>query len=346
MSDTRSSTTPLKVCEIISCSRRTDIPAFKMAWVLDQIRAGAVAVANPHNRSQVSHISLSRNDVRCWAWWSKDYAEWIKTYEDPTTGPLLRQYAAHVFNFTINGRGNGHNPLEPGLCTSLDQRLEELAWLAAHFGPDSIILRFDPIVHYRTIEQGRYVERPTYAPDGTTVPPDAHTEGANHFITNNLQDFARITQFATILHIRFMVVAFAIIYPHVEARLRKHKCADGTQIELANISHAQQRALLVQMRDFARSCAPTPEATLQIRLCCLPGFDDIEDIGVASCVDGAQINGALERAGAPPLATGSLKKDPGQRDVCHCAKSIDIAGYGPEFACDHSCVYCYANPKS
>ena len=66
--------------EIISCSRRTDIPAFLMNWVVDRIKAGYVDVVNPFNRKQVSRISLDPLDVKCWVWWSKDFRDWIEHF--------------------------------------------------------------------------------------------------------------------------------------------------------------------------------------------------------------------------------------------------------------------------
>lgn len=48
---------------IISCSRRTDIPAFLMDWVIEKIKIGYVDVVNPFNRNQVSHIFLRSPNV-------------------------------------------------------------------------------------------------------------------------------------------------------------------------------------------------------------------------------------------------------------------------------------------
>ncbi|MFX1586319.1 MAG: DUF1848 family protein, partial [Promethearchaeota archaeon] len=42
--------TQLVKSPIISCSRRTDIPAFLMEWVIEKISIGNVEVINPFNR--------------------------------------------------------------------------------------------------------------------------------------------------------------------------------------------------------------------------------------------------------------------------------------------------------
>ena len=86
----------LKVVEspIISCSRRTDIPAFLMDWIMEKIREGFVDVVNPFNNKQVSRVSLSPEHVKCIVWWSKDYTEWIKAYKNDEG--LFNQYKAHT----------------------------------------------------------------------------------------------------------------------------------------------------------------------------------------------------------------------------------------------------------
>ena len=82
---------------IISCSRRTDIPAFLMDWVIDKIQIGYVDVVNPFNRKQVSRVSLKSEDVRCWVWWSKNFKAWIKTYEK-------NKHLNRIWDITFNSR--------------------------------------------------------------------------------------------------------------------------------------------------------------------------------------------------------------------------------------------------
>ena len=73
---------PITKSPIISCSRRTDIPAFLMDWVIHQIEIGYVDVVNPFNRKQISRVSLKPEDVKCWVWWSKNFNEWINYYKE------------------------------------------------------------------------------------------------------------------------------------------------------------------------------------------------------------------------------------------------------------------------
>jgi hypothetical protein len=48
---------------IVSASRRTNIPAFYAEWMVSRLRKGYCPVANPHNRNQVTVISLRPEDV-------------------------------------------------------------------------------------------------------------------------------------------------------------------------------------------------------------------------------------------------------------------------------------------
>ncbi|TFG76781.1 MAG: DUF1848 family protein, partial [Chrysiogenales bacterium] len=57
---------------IVSVSRRGDIPAFGSDWFMEQLRRGAVEVANPFHPSQKKRVSLSKKDVDAFVFWSRD----------------------------------------------------------------------------------------------------------------------------------------------------------------------------------------------------------------------------------------------------------------------------------
>ena len=179
----------LKVVEspIISCSRRTDIPAFLMDWIMEKIREEFVDVVNPFNNKQVSRVSLSPEHVKCIVWWSKDYTEWIKAYKNDEG--LFNQYKAHAFHFTINSPSE----LERYVTISLEERFKQMKWLVTKFSEKALNFRYDPIIFYKK-------------------------RGENQ-IHNNLEKFSYIIENISTLGIKEVIFSFATIYPKVKKRM-------------------------------------------------------------------------------------------------------------------------------
>ncbi|MFX1356746.1 MAG: DUF1848 family protein [Promethearchaeota archaeon] len=173
---------------IISCSRRTDIPAFLMDWVMDQIRKGYVNVANPFNRKQIYKVSLKPEDVKCWVWWSKNFGEWINCYNHYPE--IFSRYKGHYFQFTINSPSE----LEGSINVSIEERLNQLSWLIDEFKIAAISYRFDPIIFYKK-------------------------NGSNE-IKNNLNNFEYLIKKISSLGVKEMIFSFATIYSKVEKRMR------------------------------------------------------------------------------------------------------------------------------
>jgi len=174
---------------IISCSRRTDIPAFLMDWVLEKIQNGHVDVVNPFNRKQVSRVSLKNEDVKCWVWWSKDFANWITKYENYPQ--VFKSYKGHYFQFTINSPSE----LEQNIKISLEERFFQLDWLINEFSSNAISFRFDPIILYKKKD----------------------AKG----ILSNLDKFEYIIENVSDLGLKEMIFSFATIYTKVNNRLQK-----------------------------------------------------------------------------------------------------------------------------
>jgi hypothetical protein len=128
--------------QILSVSRRTDIPAFYMAWFMDQVSRGVVDVVNPFTR-QVRQVAISPKRVHTLVFWSKNFGPFIAE----RCGERLQAMGYHLFfNFTVNSR----SPiLEPGV-PDLNQRLIQLRDLCHRFGSASVQWRFDPICHFTT----------------------------------------------------------------------------------------------------------------------------------------------------------------------------------------------------
>lgn len=123
--------------QIISASRRCDIPAFAADWFLQQLDQGFCDVANPFNPKQVSRVSLRPEDVAAFIFWSRNPA--------PFAAAIKLLAGLHLpFGFMITITGYGRE-LEP-FCPSLPTATEGLQNLAAQIGPQRIIWRYDPII--------------------------------------------------------------------------------------------------------------------------------------------------------------------------------------------------------
>ena len=90
---------------ILSVSRRTDVPPFYGEWFINRLRDGFVLVRNPVNPKQVSKILLSRENIDCIVFWTKNPENFMKYLGE------LYEYPFY-FQFTLNGYGKD---IEPGM---------------------------------------------------------------------------------------------------------------------------------------------------------------------------------------------------------------------------------------
>ncbi|MHA1300175.1 MAG: DUF1848 family protein [Candidatus Helarchaeota archaeon] len=119
---------------IISSSRRTDIPAFYLDWLLEKIHQGYVEVKNPFYKKQKYKVSLKKEDVHSIVLWSKDFGKFLQKSSEFDDYNLF-------FIFTINDC----KQWEPNVI-DLDKRLYQLENLVEQYGSEFIEYRFDPIV--------------------------------------------------------------------------------------------------------------------------------------------------------------------------------------------------------
>jgi hypothetical protein len=128
--------------QILSVSRRSDIPAFYMPWFMEQVNRGCIEVVNPFNR-QVRRVAVSPETVHTMVFWSKNFGPFLAG----GYGEQLESMGYHLFfNFTVNS----HLPiLEPGV-PDLAGRLDQLGELCRRFDRATVQWRFDPICHFTT----------------------------------------------------------------------------------------------------------------------------------------------------------------------------------------------------
>ena len=122
---------------IISASRRTDIPCWYAEWFRNRLDAGFCTVPNPFNSKLISRVSLAREDVDAFVFWTRD----PRPFEGVIEVLEARGYPS-VFLFTLMA-----NPafLEPK-ALALQDRIGAFRALADRIGGNRIAWRYDPIV--------------------------------------------------------------------------------------------------------------------------------------------------------------------------------------------------------
>ena len=120
--------------QVISVSRRTDIPAFYSDWFLNCLKAGHVFVRHPFT-GKLFGVSLKPEDVSAIVFWSKNYSPLLNKLEliDQTTGNLF-------FHFTITA----NRELEAN-TPDYKEAIGDYLFIAKRYSPERIIWRYDPI---------------------------------------------------------------------------------------------------------------------------------------------------------------------------------------------------------
>jgi len=129
--------------QVISASRRTDIPMHYAAWLADVIRQGFVDVPQPYN-GRVRRVSLLPEEVHTIVLWSKDFRPLLQNVGG--VRQALERYDQVFCHLTITGLGG--SPLEPNIAPwrEVASQLPELIVFAGD--PRRVSVRYDPIVHW------------------------------------------------------------------------------------------------------------------------------------------------------------------------------------------------------
>lgn len=125
------------MAQIISCSRRTDIPALHGRWLIERLRAGCCDIVNPFNPSQVERVSLQRADVDAIVFWTR----WPRPLR-PHLDEITDRCGTPLWLVSITGYPRALDPRTP----PWPRAVGELQALAADCGPRPIHWRYDPIV--------------------------------------------------------------------------------------------------------------------------------------------------------------------------------------------------------
>jgi len=120
---------------IVSVSKRTDVPALYMDWFMRRLQEGFAYSINPYNPKLVKKISLKKEDVDAFVFWSK-YPKDFLTYVD-----ILEEYTYYM-QFTLTPYGKD---LESGLPAK-EELLDLFINLSKKIGKEKVIWRYDPII--------------------------------------------------------------------------------------------------------------------------------------------------------------------------------------------------------
>lgn len=169
--------------QVISASRRTDIPAFYMDWFMENMDRGYFDVENPYNRKRF-RVTVNPQNTHTLVFWSKNFGPFLRG----GYGEALKDQGYHLFfNFTVNSSEPLLEPHVPGM----DDKLAQLRELARRFDPRAVSWRFDPICHFR----------------------DARGQ-----LKDNLSDFSLIAGEAAKAGITRCITSFVDLYPKVTSR--------------------------------------------------------------------------------------------------------------------------------
>ena len=133
--------------QIVSVSRRTDVPAFYGEWFMRRVREGFAGVVNPFGGKRYV-VSLRPEDVTCFVFWSKDFTPFVEHLET-----LDRLGYTFYFNYTVTG-------LPSVFESHVDQAaaLRTLKHLSRRYSPKHINWRFDPIIFSTISDEGFYLK--------------------------------------------------------------------------------------------------------------------------------------------------------------------------------------------
>ena len=134
---------------IISASYKTDIPAFYGEWFRNRLQAGFCRMVNPYNRDQHYLVSLRREDVDGFIFWTKNLTPFTDTLDE-----VHQQGFPFVIQHTINGypRALESRVVDP------NQSVRNYRLVAEKYGVGALVWRYDPII-FSTLTDAEFHRR-------------------------------------------------------------------------------------------------------------------------------------------------------------------------------------------
>ena len=122
---------------IVSASYKTDIPAFYSKWFRNRLEAGFCRMANPFNRHQRFNISLKKEDVDGFVFWTKNIVPFMDVL-----GEVHDLSFPFILHYTINGYPRA---LESRVVDAT-RSIQSFRSVANKYGARTAIWRYDTII--------------------------------------------------------------------------------------------------------------------------------------------------------------------------------------------------------
>jgi len=287
---------------IISASRRTDIPHYFAEWFSERRKAGFAEYRTVFGGGKNGRfrVSLEPKEVIGYLFWTK----YAGPFHDELKA-LRSEGMPYVFQYTITGYGEDIQPDIPDCNEAIDDFLKVAETLP---GTAAIQWRYDPILI-----------SPKHSAD---------------WHRNNFEVIAEQLQGST------RVVNVSFVEPYLKALSKasdwrtirwrrpdpdRHKTALRKYPELLTVG-GDEDALLADLADIAR------KRGMELRVCCNQEYD--ERFPKAACC-GLEMFIAY---GEEMKRRASFLEPGPSRPSCRCLRTVDI---GMDTTCPGGCFYCY-----
>lgn len=122
---------------IVSASYKTDIPAFYGEWFRNRLEAGFCRIANPYNRKQRFTISLRKEDVEGFVFWTKNIVPFMS---------ILGEVDDLGFPFVVQYTINGYPRALESRVVDATRSIQSFRSVANTYGTRTTIWRYDTII--------------------------------------------------------------------------------------------------------------------------------------------------------------------------------------------------------
>jgi DNA repair photolyase len=258
---------------IVSASYKTDIPAFYGSWFRNRLAAGYARVANPYGGKPFT-VDLTPEGAEAFVFWTRNAEPFLDTLE-----ALATRRRPFMVQVTVTGypRSLERSVIDP------ERAVAQLREMARHFGPRSVVWRYDPVLIT------------------DVTPPEFHEESLRRLAA------------ALSGSVDEVVLSFATIYRKTGANLGR--LARESSIAWRDPEPEEKRALLARLAEIAADHGIRPTLCAQPELLS-PGLEP------AACIDRARLSdiagGAIagREKGNRPGCLCAESRDIGAYDSC------------------------------